>query len=297
MRLTVVGTVAFDTLAIVKELAARETTGGVTDLHPDLPGGTAGNVAMALARLGAPPRLLACVGPDFAGSPPERALADAGVDVNGLLRRPTPTSRAYIFVEPGGPQVTYFYPGASRELAHAAPRVEGRAHFGAGEIGAYPALMRQASWVSFDPGQEVFHRDLDEIVACLPLVDLLFLNRHERDVLETKAGYTLERLLAEGPEAVVESRGADGTLVHTAQGRFAAPAAPATPRDPTGAGDAHRAGYLFATLRGAGPSVAARFANVLGAFAVEGLGAQSGHPTLAEALERYEKAYGEKAGF
>lgn len=138
----------------------------------------------------------------------------------------------------------------------------------------------------------MFHRDLQEIVACLPHVDLLFLNRHERDTLETRAGWDLSRLFESGVALVVESRGPDGTLVHTPKGRFAAPAPPVEAVDPTGAGDAHRAGFLYALDRGADLETAARFANVLGSFAVESIGPQGALPTLAQALERYARGYG-----
>jgi ribokinase len=289
----VVGTVAFDTLARVKALPETEATAGVVELHPDLPGGTAGNVAMALARLGARPRLVSSVGPDFAGSSVEAALRRAGVDLSGLVHARSPTARAYVFFDAAGRQVTFFHPGASRELGEAAVG-PGRTHFCAGEISRYPDLMRRAEWVSFDPGQEIFHRDLAEIVACLPEVDLLFLNRHERDRLEKDAGHDLARIFAAGVEAVVESRGAEGTLVHTPAGRYAAPGVPATAIDPTGAGDAHRAGFLLALERGADFGHAARFANVVGAFVVEVVGAQAGQPSLEDALARHEKAYGER---
>lgn len=293
--LSVVGTVAFDTLAQTKALASPEATGGVTSLQPDLPGGTGGNVAMALARLGMPPRLLSAVGPDFAGCPYEKLLVSAGVSLDDLVRAPdTPTSRAYIFVEPGGRQVTYFYPGASRQFRALRP-LRGRVHFCAGEISGYPDLMAQADWVSFDPGQEVFHRDLDQILACLPHVDLLFLNRHELEILEQRTGWALPRFFAAGVQALVETRGGEGSVVHTRSGRFAAPAVPVgAVLDPTGAGDAHRAGFLYALERGAEMGVAARFASVLGSFAVEAWGAQAGHPTLAQALERHQKAFNER---
>lgn len=290
--LTVVGTVAFDTLALVTALASPEKTSSIVELRPDAPGGTAGNVAMSLARLGAPCRLIAPVGPDFAGSAYARALADAGIDARALVVGTLPTARAYIFFEANGAQMTYFHGGATTQLeAHAGAIPGGRAHFCAGELSAYPDLMRQADWVSFDPGQETFHRDFAQIEACLPLADLLFVNRHELAHLEER-GWGVRRFLDEGAEAVVETRGGEGTLVHTPVGRFAAHAIGVHAQDPTGAGDAHRAGFLHALERGADLGVAARFANVLGSFAVEQIGAQSGMPTLAEALERYEKAYG-----
>lgn len=292
--LTVVGTVALDTLAQVRNLAEAEETAGVVRLHPDLPGGTGGNVSMALARLGAPARLVSAVGPDFPGSSYERLLRQANVALDGLMHVPTPMSRAYIFFDGNGRQMTYFAPGASVSLTSEVS-IGGDAHFCAGEISTYPAFMEKCARVSFDPGQEVFHRDLKQILDCLPLVRILFLNKHELAHLEKVAGMDVPRLLEAGPEALVESRGAEGTLVHTRSGRFAAPGAsvPAV-ADPTGAGDAHRAGFLYALSRGADLGAAARFANVIGSFAVEKVGAQTGHPTLDDAVERHERVYKER---
>jgi len=293
VTLTVIGTVALDTLAFVGKLARPETTGGIVRLMPDLFGGTGGNAAMALAKLGAPPRLLAAVGADFAGSSYERAMEAAGVGLAWLTRTKEPTSRAYVFVEEGGrAQMTYFYSGASRVLRPASGEL-GRAHFCAGEISLYPALMQRASWVSFDPGQEVHHRPLAEIEACLPHVDLLFLNKHEREALDIQADLPLDKLFALGVGTIVETRGDGGTFVHTAGGTHThVPAASARVADPTGAGDSHRAGFLYALDRGADLASAARFASVMGAFAVEAIGAQAGLPTREAALDRYQKAYG-----
>lgn len=283
--LTVVGTIAWDTMAHVARLAEPETTGGVRSVHADLPGGTAGNVATALGRLGARARVVSAVGPDFAGSAYERSLVGLGLDLGGLLRARTPTSRAYVFFEETGRQQTYFYAGASRELA--ATRVGGRAHFAAGEVSCYPAMMQQADWVSFDPGQEVFHRDHKEILACLPHVDLLFMNQHER----ARLGLDVPRLVREGT-VVVETRGRDGTLVHAPEGDIAVPGVDAKALDPTGAGDAHRAGFLFALDAGASLRDAARLANVMGSFAVEGVGPQTALPDRDAARARFERAFG-----
>ena len=283
--LTVVGTLAWDTLALVERLADPETTGGVRRVHADLPGGTGGNVAMALGKLGARPRLVSAAGEDFAGSPYEAALRAAGVDLGGLLRTSVATSRAYVFFEASGRQATYFYPGASAELV--AQPVRGRAHFAAGEVSCYPAMMQTADWVSFDPGQEVFHRDHKQILACLPHVDLLFLNQHER----ARLGLDLAALVRDGT-TVVETRGRRGTVVHAASGEADVPGVDIPATEPTGAGDAHRAGFLYALDKGADLQTAARFANVLGSFAVEGVGPQANLPTLAQAKARFLQAYG-----
>lgn len=141
--LTVVGTLALDTLARVKALARPEETGGILEVVADAPGGTGGNVATAYARLGGATRLLASVGLDFAGSTYERELLRLGIDLSLLERVEERTSRAYVFFDGAGGQMTYFYAGASKRLAGTS-RPLGRAHFAAGEISAYPALMETA---------------------------------------------------------------------------------------------------------------------------------------------------------
>lgn len=289
--LTIVGTVAIDTLALVDALGVPESTAGIRRVSPDAPGGTGGNVATALAGLGESVRLVAAVGADFAGSACEAALERRGIDLSGISRVETPTARAYMFFDRQGRQMTYFYGGASHALDDKT-HVEGRAHFAAGEIGVYPSLMQQAEWVSFDPGQEIFHRDLKEIEACLPHVDLLFLNEHELARLRERADLGVAALHDLGVRTVVETLGAKGCIVHTPDGEVATPAVPVDAVDPTGAGDAHRAGFLYALEHGADLQAAARFASVMGSFAVEHMGAQAGLPTREQAFVRFAQAYG-----
>jgi len=283
----VVGTVAWDTLALVDRLPAAEVTAGVRELARDVPGGAAGNVAMAMARLGATPRVVATVGDDF----DDAAMRAGGVDASGLHRVTGATSRAYIFYAKSGEQATFFAAGAGHDL-DPSTTVTGRAHFAAGPINDYPRLMRMAEQVSFDAGQEAHHRAFDEIARCLEYVDILFVNQHEREVFE-QHGWTLAEALGGRTRLVIETRGAEGTLVHTREGRYHAPAVPTDMLEPTGAGDAHRAGTLVALARGAAPDVAARVGNVVSSFVITRVGPQTGLPTWGQVASRYHDAYGE----
>lgn len=286
--LTVVGTLAWDTLARARSLARPEETAGVEAVTPDAFGGTAGNVAMAMARLGHPPRVLAAVGPDFARSAYETVLREARVDLSLLQRTDAPTSRAYVFFDAEGRQCTYFFAGASGRLR--TMPLDGRVHLAAGEIARYPDLVAGAEFVSFDPGQELFHRDVADVVRVLPHVDVLFTNRHERAVLEKATD--VARLFDGRLRALVETRGRDGTRLVTREGETVVPAVAAKAVDPTGAGDAHRAGFLVALERGADLETATRLGNVMGSFAVETVGPQASLPTMAQALARYGDAFG-----
>lgn len=287
----VTGTIAFDTVVTVARLPVRNETARVERLSL-LPGGAAGNVAFGLARLGARPRLVAAVGPDFAGSEYEARLRAVGVDLSGLLRLGLPTAHAVLASDPAGDQHVYFYPGASHLLADAPAPAAGIGHFTAGPIDRYASRMRACRTVAFDPGQECFHRDVAEITRLFPLVDVLFLNEHELARLRDAEGWTVRRLLDAGPDAVLVTLGAAGQEVHTRDGTERVPAVPVRVVEPTGAGDAHRTGFLHALAAGADVAAAARLGAVVASFAVSSLGTQAGLPTLAEARERYEKAFG-----
>ncbi|HVL48696.1 MAG TPA: PfkB family carbohydrate kinase [Candidatus Thermoplasmatota archaeon] len=292
MRVTVFGSVAFDTVGLVDRLPEPESTARVASLAL-VPGGAAGNVAARLGALGARPALAATVGPDFGGSAYERALAKLGVDLSRLVRVEEATAHAFIFNAPDGHQVLFFHPGASTRLAAMPVRETDLAHFSAGEIPAYPAHMERAEYVTFDPGQEVYHRPIADIEACLPHVDVWFGNKRELDRLaRASPALAIRAMLKTGVDAVVETRGGEGTLVHTAAGSTVIPAVPAQLVDATGAGDAHRAGYLLALAGGLGFEDAARVASASAAFAVETLGPQTSLPDARAVAARYAATFG-----
>ncbi len=288
----VMGSVAFDTIGLVPRLPEAEATARVTRVV-EANGGAAGNVSRALARLGAHPRLAASVGDDFAGSAYERALITDGVDLSLLARVREPTAHAYIFSETDATgQMLFFHAGASARTREVAFDHAAIGHFAAGEISAYPAFMGGCDFVTFDPGQEIFHRDLSEILACIPHVDVLFLNTRERRTL-TRAGFDLDAFLATRGKALIETHGGDGCDVHTRDsGPERVPALKAEVADPTGAGDAHRAGFLLGLTHKLPLVLCARLGNVAASFAIEKVGPQEGLARLPELRARYESAFG-----
>ncbi len=284
------GTLAWDTLARVEELPGPDEAARVTGARRE-PGGAGANVAAALARLGGEPTLLTAVGPDFAGSAYEARLQALGVDLQAVVDE-AGTAHAWVFTDGAERQHIYFHEGASPAMANLQPVEAPWGHFAPGELGAYPPFMEAVERVSFDPGQEVFHRDPTDVRACLPRADVLFMNRHERERMESVLGHPLVELLSDELEVLVETRGGEGTRVVTVEDAFTVPAVPVTVRDPTGAGDSHRAGFLHALMNDWGVEAAARLGNVLASFTVEAPGTQAALPTLEEARGRYEGTYG-----
>lgn len=293
-RVLVAGTLAFDTVGRVPELPDDDETVRV-DERAERGGGAGANVAHALARLGLEAPLLSAYGPDLPGSDYERELEQAGVDLGPAVEADAPTAAAWIFSAPDGTQRTYYDPGASPAMGSCevpGGSWEGWAHFAAGAIDVYPDLMTRVEAVAFDPGQEVFHRPLADVEACLPEVDVLLVNEHERDRLADGLGLDPADLVGKGMRAVVVTRGPRPTRIHGPDGVVEVAVPEVDVRDPTGAGDAHSAGTVAGLAWGLEVPEAVRLGNVVAGATVEEVGAQGGHPTDEEVRARYEEAYG-----
>lgn len=291
----VAGTIAFDVVAEVDRLPQPDEAVRLRHLV-ERPGGAAGNVAMGLARLGLRPVLLSSVGPDFVDSDYQKALVEAGVVLDHVVTSDSPTSRVFLFTDPDERQQIYSDPGAAVHMDMVeAPDGATLGHFSAGDFAAYPPIMGRMEQVTFDPGQEIFQRPYAEFEACLPHVDILFLNEHEKAHIEANMGRDLLEGLGglDRPPGVVISRGSRGCTIYESDDRIDVPAAPVRVRDPTGAGDAHRAGFVFGLVHGLNLEKCARLAGVTAAFAVEARGTQDGLPSTEDLQQRYEETWKE----
>lgn len=286
----VAGTVARDTIVRVDSLPGIDEAERAEAIV-DGPGGCGANVAHALARLGERPHLLSAVGGDFAGSPEEARLDEAGVGLDGLVRvADASTARAVLTTDGQGRQTITYQEGPTPAMAEIEPEEAPIGHFAPGELTAYPPLMAACEQVTYDPGQETFYRPVEEFLAPIEHADVLLANEHEAEVIADAAG-GLDALLAD-LEAVVVSD-AEGQDVHTPDGRVRVPGVEAEAVDTTGAGDAHAAGIVYGLSEGWPLETGCRLGSVLAAFAIEALGAQTNLPRLDEALDRYADAYGD----
>ncbi len=281
-KLVVVGNIAFDTICRVSALPEKNT-GTLIEEVSELGGGCAANVAWTASQLGIEAALLSRVGCDFKGSDYEKKLAGAGIDLSRVATGSRLTAHSYMFSDKEGNQQIYYSPGSCDKLPFFRPKLKGVkiAHFAAGPIGDYMPFFEAAKKakcvISFDPGQEIFHRGISEITACLPYVNYLFLNHRELLHLLKKGKKSLGKLFEENPdlEFVCESRGKEGAFLHERKKSVALPAVKVDCAvEPTGAGDAHRAGFLAAILRGSSLEDAGRFASGVAAEVVKKQGAQ-----------------------
>lgn len=300
MRLLVVGNVAFDFISKVRFLPRRNEATSVSELKMCF-GGCAGNVAVVARSLGIGSALYSAVGRDFEGSDYERKLLDMGIDIDNLQYVNDITARSFMFSDDAGNQQIYYYSGASSKLVYKEIDFSRYAcvHFSAGEISIYEDLMKDAKKskciVSFDPGQEMFHRNVKkDIVRCLPYADYLFFNEYEARYITKKMKIeNIKDLLNDGVRAIVVSMGEDGSRVYTMERTIDIPAVRVKEvKDPTGAGDSHRAGFLVGILRGYDEVVSCRIGSVVSHFIIQGIGAQENVPSWDDVVEIYESRFG-----
>jgi ribokinase len=265
-------------------------------------GGSATNVATALALLGAPARLLARVGSDPAAEVALRIARAAGVDLSAVQRDDAmATGLCFAAISPGGERTLFSFRGANTALAldpnavtlldgvqwlHIAGHalLEGSQRDAVHGLIAASAARHKRHPVSLDLCLPLLRARRDEVLRLLPHLDLLFAN--ELELAALFPGIPQEAALAQ----VVRSRtviaalklGPRGCMVAAGGQQHQAPTYPVEAIDTNGCGDAFVAGFLHAHLRGAPLEVCAALANALGALAAT-------RPGAAEALPNREQ--------
>jgi adenosine kinase len=263
-------------------------------------GGVAGNIAYNLALLEGDPLPMGTVGDNAAEY---LARLDAlGIDRSCILQVPdTRMAQAFITTDLDDNQITAFHPGA---MAHShlnrvpTGQAIGLALVGPdgreGMLAHADALARQGIPFVFDPGQAMPQFSGDELQGMIAKARYVAMNDYEAKMLSSKTGRSLAEL-AGGLEALIVTQGAQGSQIHTKEQTYAIPAAPvARIADPTGCGDAYRAGLLYGIAHRLGWEVTGRLAAVMGAIKIEHHGAQRHVAARSAIAERFESAFGYK---
>lgn len=266
-------------------------------------GGTGGNIVYSLSLLGESPRLYGAVGRDFGAY--EAFLSQRNINLDGVRRvAESYTASAYINSDSQGNQITSFNPGAmsfsfdSKVLAAAIQ--EGDWCLAA--PGHVPDMVNMAEFCRkqhipfvFDPGQQSLAMQPEELISAMQDAACMIGNDYEIDLICHKTGLAQEDLLKR-VQSLIITRGADGSEIFKAQSNWSAKIPPATrPEsipDPTGAGDAYRAGLLKGLQAGLDLTASARLGSVCSSFAIEYSGTQEHNFSQAEFRQRHEAAYG-----
>ncbi len=270
-------------------------------------GGVAANIGFGLGRLGLTPLLVGAVGEDFADyrSWLDRAGVDtASVHVSELAH----TARFVCTTDQDQCQIASFYPGAMREardieLAPIAQRVGGL-----DLVLVSPndpeAMVRHAEEcrergyaLAADPSQQLAIMTGEQIRAMVTGARYLFCNEYEKGLLEQKTGWSDAEVL-EHVDVRITTHGARGVLIEAPKEnvRLEVPVVPATTiADPTGVGDAFRAGFLAGLSWDLPFERAAQVGSLLATLVLETVGPQEYEVDSEDLLARFRSTYGDEA--
>jgi adenosine kinase len=265
-------------------------------------GGCAGNVAYSLALLGENARIVATAGNDFGDY--RQFLIERGVDVEAIrILDDETTASAFITTDQSDSQIQGFYVGAMARASELSLKELAGDHakiciISPDDPGAMARHCREAREAGltyfFDPSFQVTHMDSPTLRDSARGAEGLMLNDYEYAVFEEKTGYRGDAIF-ELVEFVVVTLGAKGSRI-LRQGKDAIevpPAAVEAAIDPTGAGDAFRAGFLAGWMEELDPPVCGRMGSVASAYAVEQYGTQSHEYSRDEFERRYAENFGE----
>lgn len=307
MRALICGSMAYDTIMVFHDrfkhhiLPEQIHILNVSFLVPDMRreyGGCAGNIAYNLKLLGGEPVIMATVGEDF--GPYAERLQGLGIDTHHIRVIPkTYTAQAFITTDLDDNQITAFHPGAMN-LAHTNHVSEAKdirlaivSPDGRQGMVEHAAQLEEAGIpFIFDPGQAMPLFDGDALMNFVRQADYLTLNDYEASLLQERTGRDLAALARE-VRALVVTMGAQGSEIH-ADGRVhrIPPARATAVVDPTGCGDAYRAGLIYGILQGWDWPTTGRLAGLLGAIKIASRGGQNHRFDWAELSERFRQAYG-----
>ncbi|MBS1189101.1 MAG: PfkB [Rhodocyclaceae bacterium] len=261
-------------------------------------GGCAGNIAYNLKLLGGEPVIMATVGDD---APPYFERLDR-VGLSRAHIRHVPgsfTAQAFITTDLDDNQITAFHPGAMSfsHLNKVADVKEARLGIVAPD-GREGMLQHARDFAAagvpfiFDPGQGMPMFSGDELMDFMGLADYACFNDYEAKLLSDRTGRSIEQLAGQ-VKALVVTRGGDGSEIHADGQRYDIPCVEADEVvDPTGCGDAYRAGLLYGIANGFDWPTTGRLAAVMGAIKIAHRGGQNHQPSREEIAERYRRAFG-----
>jgi len=307
MRTLICGSMAYDTIMVFKDhfknhiLPDQIHILNVSFLVPDMRreyGGCAGNIAYNLKLLGGEPVIMATVGDDF--DLYHGRLERQSIET-GHIRKvaETYTAQAFITTDLDDNQITAFHPGAmnhshenqvgeAKEIKLGIVSPDGRQ----GMLDHARQFAEAGIPFIFDPGQGMPMFNGEELRQFIRQASYLTVNDYEGKLIEERTGESLENLAKE-VKALVLTLGAQGSRIYAdGQVHEIPPAKASEVLDPTGCGDAYRAGLMHGILQGYDWKTTGRLAGLLGAIKIARRGGQNHRFTPQEIADRFQTEYG-----
>ena len=272
------------------------TVNGMTEKF----GGTAGNVAYSLSLLNEMPVILATIGKDYANY--FEWLKKSGISVEGIkIIAEEFTAGAYITTDRADNQITGFNPGAMKyqsgyKFNSASPR-DSIALIAPGNLQDMDEYARECKKKSIryicDPGQSLTAWEKESLKEWIEGSTMLISNDYELEMVMKMTGMNKKELLRL-TKTIITTLGEKGSLISTGESDIQIPQAKVSDVvDPTGAGDAFRAGLLKGIAMGKDLETGAKMGAVAAVYAIEKYGTQEHHYTYEEFNERYRSNFGE----
>jgi adenosine kinase len=261
-------------------------------------GGCAGNIAYNLQLLGDAGYPMATVGRDFA--PYAQWMRDTKVPQDYVrVIDSEHTAQAFITTDADDNQITAFHPGAMQQShLNAIPTNAGITLGIVSPDGRDGMVQHCAGFAAagipfiFDPGQGLPMFNGDDLRALIAQASWLTVNDYEWQMVQQRTGWAPADVLKH-VKALIVTRGAEGSTIYTPQGEIVIPVAkPEAVVDPTGCGDAYRAGLIHGLLRGLDWAATGRIASLLGALKIATRGTQNHRFTAAQLAASYRSAFG-----
>jgi len=304
MSILICGSMAFDTIMVFKDqfknhilpesIHKLSVAFYVPELRKEF-GGTAGNIAFNLKLLDENPVIMATVGSDF--SVYFDWLNQNGIDTSYIKEiKSLYTAQAYITTDLSDNQITAFHPGAMVEshqnkikevkdvcLAIIAPDGKDGMMNHAKECKALNIPFM------FDPGQGLPMFNREELLKFIDDATYIAVNDYEASSITEKTSLSLEEI-SKKVEALIVTRGGEGSIIYADHKTYKIePIKVQSTIDPTGCGDAYRAGLLYGISKKWDWQSTGRLASVMGAIKIQNQGGQNHRPTRDDIEILYTK--------
>ncbi len=301
------GSLAFDTIMVFPDqfknhiLPDKVHILNVSFLVPRMRrefGGCAGNIAYNLKLLGGNPVPMATVGQDFATY--RSHFEECGISLAHVKELPDLfTAQAFITTDLDDNQITAFHPGAMMRSYENHVRDVPDVGFGIVGPDGYEAMLQNSAEFAecnipfiFDPGQAMPLFNGKELTQMIEQATYVTVNDYESNLLQEKTGLN-EKQIAERVQAYLITRGPKGSEIHSKNGMMQIPAATAIRVvDPTGCGDAYRAGLIYGWMHGMDMATTGRIASLMGALKIENVGPQNQRFDYEEFAEQFRQQFG-----
>lgn len=301
MRTLICGSIAYDNIMVFPDhfknhiLPEKIHVLNVAFLVPEMRrefGGCAGNIAYNLKMLGGEPMMMATVGDDYA--PYAARFEQLNLSQNHVQHIPdTFTAQAFITTDLDDNQITAFHPGAMN-FSHLNSVKDTRdIRLGIIAPDGRDGMMQHAREFHeagipfvFDPGQGLPMYNGEELLDFIDKADYIAVNDYEGQMLQDRTGHNLESL-ANKAKALIVTLGAQGSIIYANGKQFDIPCIkPKEIVDPTGCGDAYRAGLLYGIVNNLDWQTTGQLGSLMGALKIAQRGGQN-HQFSRDEIDQY----------